>query len=464
MTSTETVPRRVRNPFSWRFTMPLFVGSALNPVNSSLIATALLPIATDLGVPVGQAATLVAALYLASTIALPTAGKAAEVFGPRRVFMTGIVLVSLGGVIGGFANGLGVLIVSRVVIGLGTSCAYPTAMLLIQRRAHDGGMSHPPGSVLGGLMIAGIATASLGLPLGGLLVSALTWRSVFFVNVPVAILAFVAASIWIEPDPKRAGRMRVREVASKLDVLGILGFAAAMLTLLVFLFGLPSAHWWILVISAVLWALLLVWELRARTPFIDLRLLASNPGLSFTYLRFGLTQLCVYVVLYGVTQWTQGVRGLNEAAAGLLLLPMTLVSAVLIAPLSRRRLVRGPVIAAAAASVLGSAGVLLLNSTAWIGTVVVLTLVFGVAIGFSTAGNQTSLTQHAPADQLGTASGLLRTFGYVGSIGASAITGLVYHQTVDDQGIHQIGWIMTAVSLALVALTLVDRTLWSTRQ
>src|SRR6185437_15227264 len=79
-------------PFSWRFTTPLFVGSALNPVNSSMIATALIPIATGLHVNVGQTATLVTALYLTSAVAQPTAGKVAEVFGARRVFLTGIVL------------------------------------------------------------------------------------------------------------------------------------------------------------------------------------------------------------------------------------------------------------------------------------------------------------------------------------------------------------------------------------
>ncbi len=456
---SETLPAYAGNPFSWRFTTPLFLGSALNPVNSSLIATALLPIASDLGIPIGQTAALVAALYLASTIALPTAGKAAEVFGPRRVFMSGIVMVALGGVLGGFAQSLPMLILSRVVIGSGTSCAYPTAMLLIQRRARDAGLATPPGGVLGGLMIAGIATASLGLPLGGVLVSALTWRAVFFVNVPVAVIAFIAAAAGIEPDPRRAERMSAHEIASKLDAPGILGFAAAMLTLLIFLFGLPAAHWWVLALSIALWAVLVRWERRARTPFLDVRLLAANPGLAYTYLRFGLTQLCVYVVLYGLTQWIESVRGFSEAAAGLLLLPMTLVSGLIITPLSRRRLVRGPVIAAAAACLLGSAGVLLLSSTVRIGMVVILTLVFGLAIGFSTAGNQTSLTRHAPADQLGTASGLLRTFGYVGSIGASAVTGLVFDHTVTDHGVHQIGWIMTAVSLVLVALTLADRTL-----
>jgi hypothetical protein len=64
------------HPFSWRFTTPLFIGSALNPINSSLIATALVPIARGLGVSIGQTAALITALYLASAIAQPTAGKA----------------------------------------------------------------------------------------------------------------------------------------------------------------------------------------------------------------------------------------------------------------------------------------------------------------------------------------------------------------------------------------------------
>lgn len=462
MSLTEEQPgtssARGGRPFSWRFTTPLFIGSALNPVNSSLIATALVPIARDLGIQIGQTAALVAALYLASTTAQPTAGKAAEVFGPRRVFLVGIVTVILGSIVGGFAQSLWMLILSRVVIGLGTSCAYPTAMLLIQRRARDAGLAKPPGGVLGGLMIAGIATASLGLPLGGVLVNALTWRAIFFVNVPFAVIAFITTVTWVEPDPKHTGRTSAREIASRLDVPGIAGFVAAMLTLLIFLFGLPSARWWVLALSIALWVAMVAWELRARTPFIDVRLLATNRGLASTYLRFGLTQLCVYVVLYGITQWIESVRDFSESASGLLLLPMTLLSGIIITPLSRRGLVRGPVIAAAAACLVGSAGVLLLSSTAWIGVVVIVTLVFGLAIGFSTAGNQTSLTQHAPADQLGTASGLLRTFGYVGSIGASAVTGLVFHHSVTDHGVHQIGWIMTVVSLALVALTLAGRT------
>jgi MFS family permease len=451
--------KKQQNPFSWRFTTPLFIGSALNPINSSLIATALLPIAHGVGVPIGQTAALVTALYLASAIAQPTAGKAAEVFGPRRVFLAGILLVALGGLVGGAAGDLAVLLVSRVLIGLGTSCAYPTAMLLIRGRAREAGLAKPPGGVLGGLQIAGIATASLGLPIGGALVGAFGWRSVFFVNVPVALVALVATLTWVSPDGPLQRPLRWREVAARLDVLGIAGFAAAMIALLLFLFSLPTTHWYLLALSIAFWIALVLWELRASAPFLDVRMLAANTALARTYLRFGLAMLCLYVVLFGITQWLEGVRGLSETQAGLLLLPMTLVSGLIVSPVSRRNLVRGPILAAALACVAGAAGTLVLSASASIGWVVAITLVFGLVMGFAAAGNQTALYAQAPADQLGTAAGLLRTFGYVGSIASSAITGMVFHTSVSDHGVHQIAWIMIGVSLVLLLVSVLDRTL-----
>ncbi|NYI93040.1 MFS family permease [Amycolatopsis endophytica] len=398
------------------------------------------------------------ALYLASAVAQPTAGKAAEVFGPRRVLVTGVVAVAAGGLVGGVARDLLTLLISRVLIGLGTSCAYPTAMLLIRKRAREAGMDQPPGLVLGGLQITGVATASLGLPLGGLLVGAFGWRAVFLVNLPVALVTLVAALAWIQADGPLRGR-GVRDVATRLDLTGIAGFAAAMLALLVFLFELPTAHWWILAISVVLWVLDVLWELRASSPFLDVRLLAARPALTNTYVLFGLVMLCQYVVLYGLTQWIEAVRGYGESASGLLLLPMTLVSGVVIALVSRRNSVRGPVIAAAVTALAGSAGVLLLGSSAWIGLVAILTFFFGASTGFAVAGYQTALYAHAPPEQLGTASGLLRTFGYAGSIASSAITGVVFHQQVSDHGIHVIAWIMIGVSLVLTVLTLAEGTL-----
>jgi MFS family permease len=446
-------------PFSWRFTVPLLIGSALNPINSSLIATALVPIAAGLHVRVGQTAVLVTGLYLASAIAQPTAGKAAQVFGPRRVFLTGIALVAVGGTVGGLAQDLITLLISRVLIGLGTSCAYPTAMLLIRGRAHDAGLDEPPGNVLGGLQIAGTATASLGLPVGGLLVGALTWRSVFFLNVPVALIALVTTLAWIPRDNRTGREHTLRGVASALDVTGILGFGATMVALLAFLYDLPVAHWSLLGVAAAAAAGLAAWELRAATPFLDVRLLAANLALTRTYLRFGLAMLCVYIVLYGLTQWAEAVRGLSESESGLLMLPMTLVSVVVISPVSRRNLVRGPLIAAALLCLAGSAGVALSTSSTWVGLVVAVTMVFGIAMGAASAGNQTALYDQAPQQQLGSASGLLRTFAYLGSIASSAITGIVFHTHVTDHGLHLIAWIMVGVSAALIIMTITDRSL-----
>lgn len=448
-------------PFSWRFTTPLFIGSALNPINSSMIATALVPIATGLHVSVGQTASLVTALYLASAVAQPTAGKIAEVFGARRVFLVGIVLVLLGGVAGGAAHNLTMLLTARVLIGLGTSCAYPTAMMLIQRRAAAAGMEKPPGGVLGGLQIAGIATAALGLPIGGVLVDAAGWRWVFLVNIPVALLALAAALIWIPRDRPQQAPKSLREIASRIDVTGIVGFALAMTALLAFLFSLSAPKWPLLAAAVVLFVILTVWELRAASPFLDVRLMVRNAALTRTYLRFALVGLCVYVVLYGITQWLEAGRGMSALGAGMLLLPMSVISGVVVAPLSRRNLVRGPVVAAALASLAGSIGVLLLTSSTSIGWILAITLVFGVALGTAASGNQIALYLQAPPEQLGVASGLFRTFGYVGSIASSAITGIVFRTSVSDGGLHLIALIMIGVSIVAVTLSVVDRTLRS---
>ena len=446
-------------PFSWRFTTPLFIGAALNAVNTSMIATALVPIATGLHVSVGQTASLVTALYLASAIAQPTAGKVAEVFGARRVFLVGIVLVVLGGVLGGVAQNLLMLLIARVLIGLGSSCPYPAAMMLIQRRAKAAGMEKPPGGVLGGLPIAGMATASLGLPIGGVLVEAAGWRWVFLVNVPVALIALAAALIWIPRDPAQQTPKYARDVLSRIDLTGIIGFALAMTALLSFLFSIPEPNWTMLGAAVVLFVALTLWELRAKHPFVDVRLLVRNAALTRTYLRYALVALCVYVVLYGITQWLEAGRHLSALGAGLLLLPMSVISGVVVVPISRRNLIRGPVIVAALASLVGSAGVLFLASDTNIVWIVLITLVFGVALGTTASGNQTALYTQAPREQLGVASGLFRTFGYVGSIASSAITGIVFHISVSDSGVHLIALIMIGVSIFAVGLSVFDRRL-----
>lgn len=445
------------NAFSWRFVTPMFIGSALNPINSSMIATALLSIASAMHVSVGSTSVLVTALYMACAVAQPTGGKLVEVFGPRRVFLAGILIVLAGGIVGGVAQNLPTLIVSRVLIGIGTSASYPSAMLLIRRRAERAGLAEPPGGVLGGLQIAATVTAALGLPVGGVLVGAWGWRAVFFVNVPVALVALLMAALWIPRDTRVEGTRSAREIASRIDVTGIVGFGATIIALLVFLFSLPHPDWVALGLTVVLAVGLVLWELRARHPFFDVRLFASNLALTRTYLRMALLSLCVYTVLYGISQWLEAGRGISSQEAGLLLLPMSGLSAIVVRPISRRNLLRGPLIAAAVSSLVASVGVLLLTTSTPIIWIVVITLIFGVTLGTMAIGNQTALYTQVEASQIGTASGLFRTFTYIGSIGSSSIISIVFHKSVTDHGLHVIAIIMIAVSALALVMTLADR-------
>ena len=447
------------NAFGPRFTTPLYLGSALNPINSSLLATALVPIARALHVSVGRTAVLVAALYLASAIAQPTFGKLSEQVGPRRMFVAGILLVGAGGIVGGTGDSLAALIVARVLIGIGTSAGYPSAMLLIRRRAAAAGLAAPPGGVLGGISIAGQATAALGLPIGGVLVSLFGWRATFLVNIPVALVTLLVALAWVPRDPPLDRNARPRELLKRIDVSGILLFAGSMTALLVFMLGLPHARWAWLIAGLLLGVALVAWELRAATPFLDVRLLATNVPLTLTYIRMGLTLLGTYTVLYGITQWIEAGRGLDAEQSGLLILPMSVVGAVLSGLISRRNLIRGPLVAAGASSLIASALVLVVTTSTPVILIIGVTVIFGITVGTATVGNQTALYAQAEPELVGTAAGLLRTFGYVGSIVSSTITSIVFHTRVDDHGLHVIGIVLVAVSAVLLAMTVADRQL-----
>ncbi|MFD7289323.1 MFS transporter [Streptomyces sp. NPDC059863] len=447
-------------PFAWTFTAPLYVGSSLNPINSSIIATALVPIATELHVSVGSTAVLVSSLYLASAVAQPTAGKLAEVLGARRIFLSGIVVVLLGGVVGGLGQNLAALTVARVLVGIGTSAAFPCAMVLIRRRAEDAGLDAPPGGVLGGIAVAGMATAAVGPPIGGLLVGAAGWRWAFLINIPVTLIAMAMAVRRLPKDPVLdRGHGGFRRIADRIDLPGILGFAVSMSALVIFLMGLPRIQWAALVVFVLTAVPTVAWELRKTAPFFDFRGLAANGALARTYLRQALTLLGVYSVMYGLTQWMEAAYGLSTVAAGLLLLPMGAVSALLSRPLAGRNLVRGPLIASAVSMIVGSAGIMLLTSSSPAIVIVLVTLVFGVTSAATTVGNQTALYLAAPPDQIGTASGLFRTFGYLGTITSAVIGSLVFRDGASDHGLHTLGIVLVVAGVAALSLTVLDRRL-----
>lgn len=450
--------------FGPRFVAAMMLGSALNPINSSIIATALVAIAAGLGVSVGQTSILVTSLYLTSAVAQPTAGRLAEQLGPRRVFMAGTLLVLVGGIVGGLGENLAILAVARVLIGLGTSTGYPTAMLLIRRRASAAGLAESPRTVLGSLAVAAAATVAVGPALGGVLISWFDWRAAFFINVPIGCVAFLMAAFWIAKDADpRVGGNSYRELLSKVDVVGVMGFGVTLTAVLVFLLSLPRARWMALGVSVLMAIVLIWWELRARHPFLDIRLLLSNLALTRTYIRNGVTLLGVYAVLYGLTQWVEAARGLTAYEAGLALIPMGVLSALSAQIVSRRFRMGTTLIAAAVLMLTGALITLCLNSHSPVGLIIMVMALFGMVSGCSTVANQTALYGQAPEHTVATASGLLRTFGYIGSVAASTLCGVLFRTHVTDVGLHSMSLVLIAVSAMVLLLTSSDRKLYMRR-
>jgi MFS family permease len=446
-------------PYPVRFVVPLFIGAALNPINSSVLATALVAIAAAMHVSVGQTAILISSLYLTSAIAQPALGRLAEEFGPRRIFLVGITIVFVAGVVGGVANNLPTLVVARVLVGLGTSAGYPSAMLLIRRRAADYGLAAAPGGVLGGLAVTSAVTLAIGPATGGLLVGWLTWRAAFLVNVPVAVVAFFMALRWIAKDSGTNRHHSPRAIVTRIDLPGMGLFATAITATLVFLIALPSANWPALGLAVAGSGGLVAWELRASNPFIDVRLLASNLVLTRTYIRYLLTLLGIYVMLYGLTQWMEAARGLSPYEAGLVLLPMGVLSATTARVISRAPRIRPALLVSGAALVLGALGTMLLTSHSPLAGIIAVTALFGLVAGFGNVTNQTALYAEAPPEAIGTASGLLRTFGYIGSIAAATLTGVAFRTRVDDAGLHTLGLILVGVGLVVLTMTALDGSL-----
>ena len=443
-----------REAFGFRFVSPLLLGTLLNPVNSAMIATALVPIGRDLRAGPASTAWLVAGLYLAAAVGQPTMGRIADMYGPRKVIVAGLVLVLAAGLTGALAPGLGWLVFARVLLGLGTSAAYPAAMTMIRARAQETGIA-TPGDVLGMIAITSQVSAAVGPALGGLLVGFTGWRSIFLVNVPVAAAGIVLALLWLPADdPAR------RERHGSLDLVGVVLFAAGLTTLLLFLMRLRNHPPYVLLGAAVvLLAALVWWERRRDEPFLDVRMLAANRALTATYARYALTWLVIYSVVYGFSQWLEDGRGLGPGMTGLLTLPMPIMGTVAAAYVARRGGVRGPMLAGALAMIGGTLALETLHAASPLVLLVFVTAVLGVPQGLLPVANQTALYRQAPPAHTGSAAGLLRTSQYGGAILQSSLIGVLFGSHADDGALHRLALVLVVLGGVLLLVTLTDRAL-----
>jgi MFS family permease len=450
MTTTEPASRA----FDRRLLVPMVLGSILNPVNSSLIAVALVPIGIALGAPATQTAWLVSGLYLATAVGQPVTGRLVDIYGPRPLFLVGTVLVGVGGALGVLAPGIAILVVARVVIGLGTCAGYPAAMALVRREAERTGRDSPE-SVLTVLSVSAQTIVVIGPALGGLLIAVGGWRATFAVDIPLAIVS-LASGWWLLP---RSSSQRTGPVVSLIDPAGIALFAVTLVALLLFLERPSLAGSPLLVVTAAAAAGLAWWERRATTPFLDVRVLAGNTPLLLTFLRALLAAVVSYSVFYGLTQWLEQGRGLAPTVAGFVLLPMFLSGIAVSALTGRRRRIRRKLLVGAAVQILVPVLMLFLGSTSAIWLLVLVGLLTGIPQGLTNLAVQNAVYRQADPRRTASSAGLLRTFLYLGAIAAGTSGGLAYAHGVTTPGLHVLALVMLAAAGAFALITLLDRSL-----
>ncbi|MBW8793642.1 MAG: MFS transporter [Streptomyces sp.] len=429
----------------------MVLGSVLNPINSSMIAVALVPIGIAFGAPPAETAWLVTALYLATAVGQPVIGRLVDMYGPRRLYLAGTGLVGVAGLMGALAPSLGVLIAARVLLGFGTSAAYPAAMRLTRSEAERTGQDSPAG-VLTALAVSAQTVAVIGPTLGGILIGAGGWHLVFTVNAPLSAACLVLGVKWLPRTATAAHRQRT-------DLPGMALFAVLLVSVMLFLMSPRPGRWYLPTLAVVTAAVFAARELRVPDPFVDLRVLGGNVPLVVTYVRQLLAYTTSYAFLYGYTQWLEQGRGLGASTAGLVLLPLSAAALVTATLTGRREAVRAKLVIGSVLQIAGCAALLPVGAGSPVWLLLAVGALLGVPQGLLGLAGQTALYRQADPERIGSAAGLLRTFMYLGALGASAATAAFYPHRAETGGLHGLALFMLAGSALLLAITLPDRSL-----
>jgi EmrB/QacA subfamily drug resistance transporter len=353
---------------------------------------------------------------------LMLSGSLADRFGRRRVFQVGLALFSLGSLACSLAPSLGWLIAFRGLQAVGGSMLNPVAMSILAATFTDRAGRAKAIGLWGS--VAGLSLAS-GPVLGGLLVSGIGWRSVFWINIPVG-LAAIALTRRFVPE-SRAGHARRLDPPGQLAVIVLLGCLTAGI-----IEG-PRNGWGsvpiaVLFAVAVLAAVALaVIEPRRREPLADMRYFRSAPFSGAALI--GVVALATLGgFLFLNTLYLQDVRGYSALHAGLLTIPMAMMLGALSVVSGRLVARRGPRFSLVASGGLIAVGAVLLafqtaRTPVWY--LIVAYLVYGAGAGLVSAPITNTALSGMPRDQAGVAGAIASTCRQAGAAAGVAVTGAI---------------------------------------
>ncbi|MFI5803514.1 MFS transporter [Streptomyces sp. NPDC051561] len=310
----------VRDPRRWIILMVLCLATLVLVIDNMALTVAVPALTEDLGASPQDIQWVLESYILVFAGLLLTSGSLSDRFGRRRVMMIGLALFGLASLAGAFASDPGQLIAARTVMGIGGALIMPSTLsILMTVFAAD--ELRKAMAVWGSVSMLGLIGGPV---LGGALVTHFDWSSVFLINVPVALLAIVAALVLM---PESKGTWK------KADPIGAVLSVVGMVALVWTINELPKgglSHTSTLVSLAV--AVLgltafIVWELRTESPMVPLRLFKdrnfSGGSLSLTLVQVGNGGL-----LLVVTQYVQFVLGYSPTEAGSSFIPMAVAALV----------------------------------------------------------------------------------------------------------------------------------------
>ncbi len=256
-------------------------------------------------------------------------GRSGDIFGRRRMFSLGIGLFALASLLGGIATDQAWLIAARALQGVGAAIASPTALALIATTFDEGHERNRAMAVYAGMTAAG---GALGLISGGALVEAASWRWVFWVNVPIALVVLISTSSVLPAS---------RGVRGRLDVPGALSGSLGVASIVYALVRAPSVGWgstqtWgALVLAGVLLGAFGFIETRAERPLVRLSFLRhrNRAGGYIVMMLFGGAMLSL---LFFLTQFLQEQMHYSSLRAGVSYLPVPFMVATTSVILSKR--------------------------------------------------------------------------------------------------------------------------------
>jgi EmrB/QacA subfamily drug resistance transporter len=420
---TAVARRRRGHGHPWLALLAVSLGLMMVMLDMTVVAIANPAIGRDLGASLSGLQWVTNAYLISVAVLIISAGKAGDRFGRKRVFLTGVVGFALASAACGLAPSIGALIVFRTVQGLAGALLMPSTLAIVRATFPEHLLQQAIG-IWAGVSASAVASGPI---IAGLIVQEASWRWVFFLNVPVAVLA-VSIGGWViaESRDERAG-------GERFDLSGMAVLCASLFALVWGIIKSQTLGWGGLVTIASLVAatvgfvLFALREHESSHPLVPLRLfrkLSLSAGVVLVLmLAFSLFGITFFLSLY-----LQRVRGYSPVETGIRTLPLT-ATLVFAAPLggllSARLGPRLPLAGGMAMVGIGMLGLSRIGAETGYGYLCPWLVVLGLALGLvQTAATQTVLG-NAPVRLAGVAGGLQQTSLQIGGALGTSVLGAV---------------------------------------